>query len=134
MKRLWCDSLTVKQRLIHLIYRFKSCSHHKRFYRKNKQTQKASERLCKMAQKITRTVVTTLVTCKVIDKNTEELSNYVVAIPGAVNDEEKAKKLCLKEINDSNYAFIKITNTEFVEALYEMPLTTFIEHATIVTE
>lgn len=87
-----------------------------------------------MAQKITRTITTTLVTCKVIHAENEEVFNTVVTLPGNVEKEDKICKECTKEVAQKGYVFLKVLDIQHVDALYEMPLDVFIANATRVTE
>lgn len=87
-----------------------------------------------MAQKITRTINTTVVTCRVLDKHTEEFHNIAVTLPGKVEDEAKQCRACGKESAAQNCVFIKVVDVQFIDSLYEMPLDTFIANATRVTE
>lgn len=85
-------------------------------------------------QKITRTIVSTLVTAKVLNPETEEFDNLVVSLAGKVEDEAKVTRLAKIEVAKTNYVFVKIVDIQHVDALYEMPLADFIAHATLVTE
>lgn len=86
-----------------------------------------------MAQKITRTITTTIVKCRVLDKESEEFQTLTVTIPNKL-PEDKVCKECNKQAQALGKVFVKIIEIQNVDALYEMPLEVFLEHATIVTE
>lgn len=87
-----------------------------------------------MAQKITRTIVSTLVTCKVLDREAEEFATMHIILPGKITEQNKICKMCNKEANLTGKVLVKVLDVQNIEALYEMPLETFIANATVVTE
>ncbi len=87
-----------------------------------------------MAQKITRTITSTLVTIKAIDAEKEEMVNRSYTLAGKIEDEAKVNKLVKKEAEKDGLVFIKVIQTDYLDAVYEMPIEVFIANATVVTE
>ena len=87
-----------------------------------------------MAQKITRTITSTLVNCRTVNAETEEVLSKAFIFAGKINDHAKICKLCAKEAQKHDVAFVKVINVEYIDAKYEMPTETFIANATLVTE
>ena len=87
-----------------------------------------------MAQKITRTITSTIVKCRVLDKETEQFQTLTVTIPNKLTETDKVCKECNKQAQALGKVFVKIIEIQNIDALYEMPLEVFLEHATLVTE
>ena len=77
---------------------------------------------------ITRTVVGTLVTAKVVNKNTDEVAFYSAVVPKALSDEKAATKELAKVI-PSDLVIINVTGFDKVEDLYGMTVADFMAHA-----
>jgi len=86
-----------------------------------------------MAQKITRTITSTVVKCRVLDKETEEFQTLTIPLASKM-PEDKMCKECSKQASEQGKVFVKVIEVENVDALYEMPLEVFLEHATLVKE
>ena len=82
-----------------------------------------------MATMITRTVVGTMVTAKVVNKNTDEVSIYSAVVSKALADEKAAAKE-LAKIIPSDLVIINVTEFTKVENLYGMTVADFMAHAT----
>ena len=77
---------------------------------------------------ITRTIVNSLVTVKVYDDSTDEISATVLDIQGKFSDDE-LKKRCENRLCGSSMKVLKIMNVDTSEKLYAMPESTFMLYA-----
>lgn len=77
---------------------------------------------------ITRTIVNSLVTVKVYDESTDEISTTILDIQGKFSDDE-LKKRCENRLGGSSMKVLKIMNVDTSEKLYAMPESTFMLYA-----
>ena len=77
---------------------------------------------------ITRTIVNSLVTVKVYDESTDEISTTTLDIQGKFSDDE-LKKRCENRLAGSSMKVLKIMNVDTTEKLYAMPESTFMLYA-----
>ena len=77
---------------------------------------------------ITRTIVNSLVTVKVYDEITDEISTTTLDIQGKFADDE-LKKRCENRLSGSSMKVLKIMNVDTSEKLYAMPEATFMLYA-----
>lgn len=87
-----------------------------------------------MAQKITRTVITTNVVVQAVEKDTLEVKELEFVLPYAIDDEKKALKEVQKQMYDEhpNYVVLKLLGIHLYHTKYAMPVETFVKHAEIV--
>lgn len=77
---------------------------------------------------ITRTIVNSIVTVKVYDESTDEISTTTLDIQGKFSDDE-LKKRCENRLAGSSMKVLKIMNVVTTEKLYAMPESTFMLYA-----
>ena len=77
---------------------------------------------------ITRTIINSLVSVKVYDENTDEISTTILDIQGKFTDDE-LKKRCENRLAGSSYKVLKIISVDTTEKLYAMPESTFMLYA-----
>lgn len=77
---------------------------------------------------VTRTIVNSLVSVKVYDENTDEISTTILDIQGKFTDDE-LKKRCENRLGGSSLKVLKIMNVDTSEKLYAMPESTFMLYA-----
>lgn len=87
-----------------------------------------------MAQKITRTVITTNVVVQAVEKDTLEVKELEFVLPYAIDDEKKALKEVQKQMYDAhpNYVVLKLLGIHLYHTKYAMPIETFVKYAEIV--
>ena len=71
----------------------------------------------KIERMITRTIVTSSVTVKVYNDETDELTTTTLDITGKISNDELLK-CCENRLNGSNLKVLKIMNVETTEKLY----------------
>lgn len=81
-----------------------------------------------MANMITRTVVGTSITAKVVSKTTDEVKTFTGVVSKVVSDDKAATKELAKVI-DSDLVIINIVSIDKVEKLYGMAVADFMAHA-----
>lgn len=81
-----------------------------------------------MATMITRTVLGTTITAKVVNRNTDEVSLYTSVVSKVVTEEKDAVK-ALAKILPEELVIINIVSCEKVENLYGMTVADFMAHA-----
>ena len=77
---------------------------------------------------ITRTIINSLVSVKVYDVNTDEISTTVLDIQGKFTEDE-LKKRCENRLSGSSLKLLKIMSVDTSEKLYAMPESTFMIYA-----
>lgn len=77
---------------------------------------------------ITRTVLGTTITAKVVNKETDEVSLYTAVVSKVVTEEKDAIK-ALSKVLPENLITISIVSCEKVENLYGMTVSDFMAHA-----
>lgn len=81
-----------------------------------------------MATMITRTVVGTSVTAKVVSKTTDEVTTLTEIVSKEMKDEKEAIKY-LSKVIDEDYVIIRIENMVKIEKLYGMTINDFMLNA-----
>ena len=81
-----------------------------------------------MAAMITRTVLGTLITAKVVNKDTDEVSLYSAVVSKVVTEEKDAVK-ALSKVIPANLVIINVTDFHKVENLYGMTVADFMANA-----
>ena len=81
-----------------------------------------------MAKMVTRSVIGTEITAKVVNKNTDEVTTYTAVVSKSVDDEKAATKELAKVIPDE-LVIIKIESTSRVEKLYGVDQQQFMDMA-----
>lgn len=81
-----------------------------------------------MATMITRTVLGTTITAKVVNRNTDEVSLYTSVVSKVVTEEKDAVK-ALAKVLPEELVIINIVSCEKVENLYGMTVADFMAHA-----
>ena len=82
----------------------------------------------RMATMITRTVVGTSITAKVVNKNTDEVTSYSTVVSKVVTEDKDAVK-ALSKVIPEELVIINITSIEKVEKLYGMTVADFMSHS-----
>lgn len=82
-----------------------------------------------MNKKLTKTIVTCKIRCKVYNSKTENLETLEFNLDGQSDNKPIPDKVLYKLIPDG-YVFITVDSTEFNSTTYEMTLSDFIKHAT----
>ena len=77
---------------------------------------------------ITRTVLGTLITAKVVDKNTDEVKLHTAVVSKVVTEEKDAVK-ALAKVLPEDLVIINVVSLEKVENLYGMTVADFMAHA-----
>lgn len=91
-------------------------------------THKQEKEKKEMATMITRTVLGTTITAKVVNKETDEVSLYTAVVSKVVTEEKDAIK-ALSKVLPENLITISIVSCEKVENLYGMTVADFMAHA-----
>lgn len=81
-----------------------------------------------MATMITRTVVGTHITAKVVNKNTDEVTTFSSVVSKVVTEEKDAVK-ALSKVIPSELVIINIVSCDKVEKLYGMTVADFMSHS-----
>lgn len=81
-----------------------------------------------MAKMVTRSVIGTEITAKVVDKNTDEVTIYEAVVSKSVDDEKAATKELVKVIPEE-LVIIKIVSMARVEKLYGVDQQQFMDIA-----
>ena len=77
---------------------------------------------------ITRTITNSMVSVKVYDENTDEISTTILDIQGKFADDE-LKKRCENRLVGSSLKVLKVVSVDTTEKLYAMPESTFMLYA-----
>lgn len=87
-----------------------------------------------MAQKITRTVITTNVVVQAVERDTMEVKELEFVLPYAIDDDKKALREVQKQMYDEypNYVVLKLLGIHLYHTKYAMPVETFVKNAQIV--
>ena len=93
----------------------------------NHKPQKEKEKRT-MATMITRTVVGTSITAKVVNKNTDEVTTFSSVVSKVVTEEKDAVK-ALSKVIPSELVIINIVSCDKVEKLYGMTVADFMAHS-----
>lgn len=81
-----------------------------------------------MARMVTRSVIGTEITAKVVNKNTDEVTTYTTVVSKSVDEEKAATKELVKVIPDE-LVIIKIESMTRVEKLYGVDQQQFMDIA-----
>lgn len=81
-----------------------------------------------MATMVTRTIIGTSITAKVVDKDTNEISTYTSVVSKNIEEEKDATKALAKVI-PSNLVIIKVEDFAKVEKMYGMSQADFLANA-----
>ena len=81
-----------------------------------------------MATMITRTVVGTEITAKVVNKNTDEVSTYSTVVSKVVSEDKDAVKALAKVI-PAELVIINVVSLKKIEKLYGMTVADFMAHS-----
>ena len=81
-----------------------------------------------MATMVTRTIIGTSITAKVVDKDTNEISTFTSVVSKNIEEEKDAAKALAKVI-PANLVIIKVEGFSKVEKMFGMAQSDFLAHA-----